>query len=56
MAHRGGHERIRKAVEAIRRLFRRERADPDDPYALVTAPKKPRPPLRSASVADKPER
>ena len=56
MAHQGGHERIRKAVEAIRRLFRREPADPDDPYALVMAPKKPRPPLRSASAAVRPER
>jgi hypothetical protein len=56
MDHQGGHEGIRKAVEAIRRLFRREPADPDDPYSLVMAPKKPSPPLRSASAAEKPER
>jgi hypothetical protein len=30
--------------------------DPDDPFAMVGAPKKPRPPLRHSSVAIEPER
>ena len=30
--------------------------DPGDPYAMVGAPKKPRPPLRRSSVAIEPER
>jgi len=29
---------------------------PDDPYAMVGAPKKPRPPLRRSSIAVDPER
>jgi hypothetical protein len=42
---------------ALRRFLKRERPDPpDDPYAMVGAPKKPRPPHRSAAVADEPER
>jgi hypothetical protein len=51
------NRRLSTAVEKIKRLFRREpRLPEEDPYAYVTAPKKPRPPLRSAAaVADKPE-
>jgi hypothetical protein len=30
--------------------------DPDDPFAMVGAPKKPRPPLRHSSIAVEPER
>lgn len=29
---------------------------PEDPYAMVGAPKKPRPPLRGSRVAEEPER
>jgi len=36
---------------ALRRIIRKEPEHPDDPYALVGAPKKPRTPLRSASAA-----
>jgi hypothetical protein len=44
-------------MAALKRLLKRERPDlPDDPYAMVTAPKKPRPPHRSTAVADEPER
>jgi hypothetical protein len=40
---------LRELLERIRRFFRRE---PDDaPYALVGAPKMPRRPRRSGSVA-----
>jgi predicted acyl esterase len=40
---------------SIRKIFRKPEADPDDPYALVGAPKKPRTPLRSAAAAVEPE-
>src|SRR5882762_4966638 len=53
-----GHSesRIRAILNSIRRFFKREPDVPEDPYAYVTAPKKPRPPYRSAAaVADKPE-
>jgi hypothetical protein len=51
MRHRNLHRRVRDAMDRIKRLFRREPESPDDPYALVGAPKKPRPPHRSASAA-----
>jgi hypothetical protein len=49
---------MRRAMASLQRLLKRERLEPpdDDPYAMVTAPKKPRPPHRSAAVADEPER
>ncbi|MGA2266946.1 MAG: hypothetical protein ABSH44_00625 [Bryobacteraceae bacterium] len=57
MQRRAWHERIRRTMGALRRFLKRERPDPpDDPYAMVGAPKKPRPPHRSAAVADEPER
>jgi hypothetical protein len=46
-------------MASLRRLLKREgpdSPDPDDPYAMVTAPRKPRPPHRSAAVADEPDR
>ncbi len=42
--------RFRDAVERIKRLFRRAPEPPDDPYAMVGAPKKPRLPRRSAGA------
>jgi hypothetical protein len=39
---------FRDLLERIRRFFRRE---PDAPYAMVGAPKKPRRPQRGASAA-----
>jgi hypothetical protein len=36
---------------ALKRIIRKEPKRPDDPYALVGAPKKPRTPLRSAAAA-----
>jgi len=49
--------RLDAVVEKIKRIFRKEpRLPEEDPYAYVTAPKKPRPPHRSAvAVGDKPE-
>ena len=59
MERRPLRERIRRAMASLRRLLKREgpdSPDPDDPYAMVTAPRKPRPPHRSAAVADEPDR
>jgi hypothetical protein len=49
--------RIRAALERIKKLFRKAPEPPaEDPYAYVTAPKKPRPSGRSAAaVLDLPE-
>lgn len=49
-------EGMRDILSAIRRLLRRgSQPEGDDPYALVTAPRKPRPPTRRSSIAAKPE-
>lgn len=58
--HRGSTDRhLRDTWRKLRRLlmFRRpfqreEPGSPGDPYAYVTAPKKPRPPLHGATVAE----
>lgn len=50
---RGG--RWRRAWNKLSRIFQGPSPEPDDPYACVGAPKKPRPPLRSSSVAVDPE-
>lgn len=39
------------AREALRRLFQRPLDPPDDPYAYVRAPRKPKPSGRASSVA-----
>ena len=46
--------RAQKALARIRKMFRRtaEPPYPEDPYAYVGAPKKPRPPLRGTAVAE----
>jgi hypothetical protein len=47
--------KLRKALDRVLQLFGRRPPD-DDPYSYVMAPKKPRPPHRSAAaVADPPE-
>jgi hypothetical protein len=43
---------LRELFRRIKRIFRREPEMPEDPYAYVGAPKKPRTPLRSASAAE----
>ena len=43
--------KFRDLLERIKRFFRPQ-PDDDDPYALVGAPKKPRPPRRSAAAAE----
>jgi hypothetical protein len=45
---------IAAAINKLRRLFKRKAAEPpDDPYAYVMAPKKPKPPYLSAAVAER---
>jgi len=44
--------RIQKALRRIRRLFKRQPEPPDDPYAMVGAPTKPRPPYRRRAAAE----
>jgi hypothetical protein len=43
---------LRELFRRVKRIFRREPEQPEDPYAYVGAPKKPRTPLRSASAAE----
>ncbi len=48
--------RLAALIEKIKRLFKKEPGLPEDPYAYVTAPKKPKSPYRSAAaVAELPE-
>jgi hypothetical protein len=44
--------RAEKALARIRKMFRRTAEPPEDPYAYVGAPKKPRAPLRGSAVAE----
>jgi hypothetical protein len=59
MQHRPYRSSIHRVWDRLKRLFQPTSAEPgaeaDDPYAYVGAPKKPRPPLRSSSVAVDPE-
>jgi hypothetical protein len=50
MKQRFPHRLVRDILERLKRFFRREPESPDDPYALVGAPKKPGPPHRSAGA------
>jgi len=56
MRRRSLRRNFRNALHRFRRIFQREEPGapgaPGDPYAYVTAPKKPRPPLRGAAVAE----
>jgi hypothetical protein len=42
---------VRKLLDKIQRIFRKQPDPPEDPYAYVTAGKKPGPPSRSARAA-----
>jgi hypothetical protein len=47
---------LSKALNRVLQLFGRKLPPEDDPYSYVMAPKKPRPPYRSAgAVAELPE-
>lgn len=50
MRKRSRYRRLRDAVSRIRKFFWREPEPPEDPYAMVGAPKKPRLPRRSAGA------
>ena len=52
MHRRSARKKIREALARIKRFFRAEPEAPDDPYAYVGAPKKPRLPQRSAAAAE----
>jgi hypothetical protein len=47
---------VREGFAAIRRILRWRDPDPEDPFAMVTAPTRPGPPSRSARAAAQPER
>ena len=53
MGKRGSAQhRLRELAARLKRLFRKEPEPPEDPHAYVGAPKKPRPPHRSAAAAE----
>jgi len=53
MKYQPRRRRLYEVLNRFRRFFKREPdpGSPEDPYALVGAPKKPRPPHRSAAAA-----
>jgi hypothetical protein len=53
MKERSARRRTYELLKKIRRFLKREPDPPDDPYAYVGAPKKPRPPHRSAAAAER---
>jgi hypothetical protein len=56
MMNRYEDERLRGWLNRLKRLFKRNPEAPEDPNSYVMAPKKPRPPTRSAAaVAEWPE-
>ena len=55
MYRRPPRSRIQELLERIKRFFKRDPELPEDPYAMVGAPKKPRPPSRSASATVEPD-
>lgn len=55
MPYRTPDNAMRRTWDRLKRLFQRTPEPPEDPYAYVGAPKKPRPPVRSSSVSVDPE-
>ncbi len=48
--------RLSAAIDALKRFFKRKPNPPEDPYAYVTAPQRPRTPSRTSSaVAELPD-
>ena len=45
-------ERIEAVLARVKRIFRRQPEPPEDPYAYVGAPKKPRPPYQRRAAAE----
>jgi hypothetical protein len=54
--HSSDQRKVQNLINRIKRMLGRNPEPPDDPYAYVGAPKKPRLPQRSASAAAEPER
>jgi len=52
MAYRPKRSRAREWLDRIKRFLKRETEPPEDPYAYVGAPKKPRPPYRRRAAAE----
>ena len=52
MAYRPKRSRAREWLDRIKRFLKRETESPEDPYAYVGAPKKPRPPYRRRAAAE----
>ena len=52
MSYRPKPSKARQWLDRLKRLFKREPEAPEDPYAYVGAPKKPRPPMRSRAAAE----
>jgi hypothetical protein len=50
MTRRSENRRMRELLDRIKRFFKRKLEAPEDPYAYVTAPKRPTPPCRSAAA------
>jgi hypothetical protein len=50
MYRRPPKSRIRGLLDRIKQFFKRDPELPEDPYAMVGAPKKPRPPYRRSSA------
>jgi hypothetical protein len=50
MYQRPKRSRIHELMQRIKRFFKRDEELPDDPYAMVGAPKKPKPPYRRAAA------
>jgi hypothetical protein len=46
------NSKLAALIEKIKRFFKKEPELPEDAYAYVTAPKKPRPPCRSAAAVE----
>jgi len=53
MSYHPKRSRAREWLDRLKRLFKRETEEPpEDPYAYVGAPKKPRPPYRRRAAAE----
>jgi hypothetical protein len=48
----GGPALVRKLLKKLKRLLKRDPEPPGDDFAMVGAPKKPRPPRKSAAAAE----
>jgi hypothetical protein len=52
MNRRSARDRFQELWRGIKRFLKRDPETPEDPYAFVGAPKRPRPPYRRAAAAE----